>query len=45
MSDRLIQQPPGERFLIRLPFFKTIKPELIWRMAWETRRQAEAAFF
>lgn len=26
-------------------FFKTIKAELIWRRAWQTRRQAEAAIF
>lgn len=26
-------------------FFKTIKAELIWRQAWETRRQAETAIF
>ena len=26
-------------------FFRTIKAELIWRRAWETRRQAETAIF
>tara|TARA_R100001369_G_C3294211_1_gene164481 strand:- start:738 stop:941 length:204 start_codon:yes stop_codon:yes gene_type:complete len=26
-------------------FFKTIKAELIWRDAWETRRKAEMAIF
>ncbi len=26
-------------------FFKTIKAELIWRMSWETLRQAEKAIF
>ena len=26
-------------------FFKTIKAELIWRRAWQTRRQAEVAIF
>ena len=26
-------------------FFKTIKAELIWCRCWETRRQAETAFF
>lgn len=26
-------------------FFKTIKAERIWRKTWQTRRQAEAAFF
>jgi transposase InsO family protein len=26
-------------------FFKTIKAELIWRVSWETRRQAKIVIF
>jgi putative transposase len=38
------ENSPLDCFLILLTFFKTIKAELIWRRAWETRRQAETAF-
>ncbi len=34
---------PLDCFLILLTFFKTIKPELIWPVAWQTRAQAENA--
>jgi putative transposase len=34
---------PLDCFLIRLTFFRTIKSELIWPVAWQSRQQAENA--
>ena len=39
------ENSPSDYFLTFLTFFKTIKAWLIWRMSWETRRQAETAIF
>ena len=35
------ENSPLDCFLILLTFFKTIKPELIWSVAWQSRQQAE----
>jgi transposase InsO family protein len=37
------ENSPLDYFLILLTFFKTIKSELIWPVAWQTRAQAENA--
>ena len=37
------QNSPLDCFLILLTFFKTIKSELIWPVAWQSRQQAENA--
>jgi putative transposase len=37
------ENSPLDRFLILLTFFKTIKSELIWPVAWQSRQQAENA--
>ena len=37
------ENSPLDCFLILLTFFKTIKLELIWPVAWQSRQQAENA--
>jgi hypothetical protein len=37
------ENSPLDCFLILLTFFKTIKSELIWPVAWQSRQQAENA--
>jgi putative transposase len=37
------ENSPPDCFLILLTFFKTIKSELIWPVAWQSRQQAENA--
>lgn len=37
------ENSPPDCFLILLTFFKTIKSELIWPVAWQSRKQAENA--
>jgi putative transposase len=37
------ENSPPDCFLILLTFFKTIKSELIWPVAWHSRQQAENA--
>ncbi|KDB04913.1 hypothetical protein U879_04240 [Defluviimonas sp. 20V17] len=37
------ENSPLDCFLILLTFFKTIKSELIWPVAWQTRQQAKTA--
>ena len=37
------ENSPLDCFLILLTFFKTIKSELIWPVAWQSRQQAEIA--
>lgn len=37
------ENSPSDCFQILLPFFKTIKSELIWPVTWQSRQQAENA--